>query len=167
MVSVSARAAIRGMFALILLLGGAFAANPDAPHPHGKLSPYVLGPPTVLLSRRRAPLGESLRRRVQSSRSITCSRRRCERRLFTAPGSSSRPATAADLLAELASPAAATHSCACGLGEDGAIVGEEEGGGQGRGRGREAEGEGGAVASCGKSRATRSCASSATERRSA
>mmetsp|Transcript_33723 Transcript_33723/g.110028 ORF Transcript_33723/g.110028 Transcript_33723/m.110028 type:complete len:286 (+) Transcript_33723:58-915(+) len=40
------------MFALILLLGGAFAANPDTPHPHGgKLSPYVLGPPTVLLSR--------------------------------------------------------------------------------------------------------------------
>ena len=40
------------MIALVLLLGGAFAANPDAPHPHGgKLSPYVLGPPTVLLSR--------------------------------------------------------------------------------------------------------------------
>eukprot|EP00962_Isochrysis_galbana_P051796 scaffold23219_cov131-Isochrysis_galbana.AAC.5 len=40
------------LWALAAVLPVARAANPDAPHPHsGKLPPYVLGPPTVLLSR--------------------------------------------------------------------------------------------------------------------
>jgi hypothetical protein len=58
--------------ALTLTLPASWAANPDAPHPHsGKLSPYVLGPPTVLLSREdedELKSGEAIMRAITAPR---------------------------------------------------------------------------------------------------